>query len=181
LTGQGSHKATLQETMARYQKLRRLAHEFTVEKFKEFKVQLRDINYSDAVEADKWGKEWDNPKKVPNWEWTRLYNEYHTNAGAKRFDMALLTNGILCALCYGVPTSTKLTLKIHSIARKPKENPLEGRVLDIAYARILKCKEIWIIQPMNEDLVRTYQRHGYTPCKDRFGVTTHLTLQVTYE
>ncbi|MEN9866340.1 MAG: hypothetical protein RL748_1930 [Pseudomonadota bacterium] len=187
LIKQEKHQGTIHETMVRYQRFRRLAHQFTEEKFKSHSIQLRDINYSDAVAADEWRREWADPQKTPNWEWTRLYNEYHTNAGAKRFDVALLTNGALYALCYGVPTSTKLTLKIHGIARNPTANPLEGHTLEIilfcatVYARILKCKEIWLCQPMNEALVRTYQKHGYTPCKDHTGVVTHLTLQVNYE
>lgn len=86
-----------------------------------------------------------------------------------------------------MPTSSKLTLRIHGIARNPLNNPLAGKVLDImlfsanAYARILKCKEIWIIDPMNEILVNQYQKFGYMPFRDRAGVATHLTMKVRYE
>lgn len=186
MAGQGSQKATLQDTMLRYQRLRRLAHEFAEERFKELAIRLRDITYSDAIEADKWRFEWRDPLKKPSWEWARLYNDYKTNAGAKRFDVALLANGELCALCYGVPTSTKLTLKIHGIARNPVNNPLAGNVLEImlytadAYARILKCKEIWLVEPMNEMLTQKYQEFGYTPVKNSAGITTHLRIEVHY-
>lgn len=186
MTGQGSYKSSLQETMVRYQRLRRLAHEFAEEHFKGLAIRLRDITYSDAVEADKWRDGWCDPQKKPSWEWTRLYNDYKTNAGTKRFDAALIANGKLCALCYGVPTSTKLTLKIHGIARNPVNNPLEGNVLEImlytadAYARILKCKEIWLVDPMNEILTQKYQEFGYAPVKNSSGITTHLRIEVHY-
>jgi hypothetical protein len=37
----------------------------------------------------------------------------------------------LCAFCYGIPTKTKLTLKVHTLEWKPTDNPLAGNVLRI--------------------------------------------------
>ena len=187
MTGQGSQKVTLQETISRYQQLRRAAHQFAEEEFKHFGIQLRDINYSDAVKGDAWRSQWGDQQKVPSWSWTDMYNDYRSNAGAKRFDAALIVNGGLCGLCYGVPTKEKITLRIHGISRKPTNNPIAGNVFRImifaaiAYARILKCKEIWIVQPMNAYLVSMYQKSGFTPCIDRSGITTHLTMVVNYD
>jgi hypothetical protein len=178
-------KITLGETKKRYEKLRRIAHDFTEKEFKAHSVKLTEISHKDVVEADVWSGTWDDSSKIPTWEWKRMYEDYRSNTGLKRFDTALIMNGQLCALCYGVPTKSKLTLKIHAISRNPYNNPLKGKVLEIilfaanAYARLLGADELWICNPMNSKLVKVYERAGYEAKKNKLNITTHLSLRLT--
>jgi hypothetical protein len=177
----------MRDTKERYRSLRCAAHRFSMEQFKHDFIEIRDIGYSDAVHADKWRSESVDRQEMPAWSWERMYKEYQSNAGIKRYEAALIANGVLCALCYGVPTGSKLTLRLHGIAMKPTNNPLAGKILDIlllsanAYARILKCKEIGIFDPMNETVARQYQKFAYTPRRDRCWLTTHLTMPVNMD
>lgn len=187
MTGAGYNKNSFHEAKSHYRELRRVAHDFTEEEYSCYTIKLREISYSDAVEADKWSDYWDDSQKIPSWDWVRMYHDYQSNSGVKRFDAALMMNGVLCAMCYGVPSAGKLTLKLHAISRKPNNNPLEGKVLTImlfaadAYARILGCTELWICNPMNERLVDVYEKSGYTANRNRLGITTHLSLRLSYE
>lgn len=183
----GSVNRTYKETIQHYQNLRNIAHEFTEDEFKKYSVSLREIEYRDVVEADRWSSQWSNPEKTPTWNWERMYYDYTSNSGVKRFDVSLSRNGILSAICYGVPTKGKLILKLHAISRKPDNNPLQGKVLTIilfaadAYARLLGCEELWICNPMNENLVDLYKKSGYEENKNRLGITTHLSVRLNYE
>lgn len=176
---------TLGETKQRYEKFRRIAHDFTEKEFINSNVKLREISHKDVVEADLWNNNWNESNKVATWEWKSMYADYRSNTGLKRFDTALVMNGQLCALCYGIPTKTKLTLKIHAISRNPLNNPLEGKVLEIvlfaanAYARILGADELWICNPMNSKLIEVYERSGYEVNKNKLNRTTHLSMRLS--
>lgn len=113
-----------------------------------------------------------------------MYKDYQSNAGSKRFDIAFKVNGKICALCYGVPTKTKMVLKIHALERKPNQNPLQGQTLKIilfaaeAYATLLGSKELWLCNPMNQTLVGKYQKAGFDAHTDKAGYTSHLSLRI---
>ncbi len=168
-------------------KLKSVTHEFTEEEFIDYSIKLRGIQYRDVLEADKWSGRWSDTDKIPIWNWERMYHDYHSHAGVKRFDVALSAGGVLSALCYGAPSRKKLTLKLHAISRRPYDNPLQGKILTIilfaadAYARLLGCEELWICNPMNEKLVDVYQKYGYVANKNRMGATTHLTMRLKYD
>lgn len=182
-----SVQRSYRETIVHYEGLRRVVHEFTEDEFKDYSVTLRDIQYHDALEADKWSNRWLDREKAPIWDWERMYHDYHSHSGVKRFDIALSAGGVLSALCYGIPSRRKLTLKLHAISRRPYDNPLQGKILTIilfaadAYARLLGCEELWICNPMNEKLVDVYQRYGYRANKNRMGNTTHLAMRLKYD
>lgn len=184
MTIQPSQQRSFKDTTRHYAELRKVAHDFTEEEYHAYSVKLREINYRDAVEADKWTSQWDSDEKMPTWEWVKMYHTYHGNSGIKRFDTALHAHGKLCALCYGIPSRKKLILKLHAIGRLPLENPLEGKVLTImlfaanAYARILDAEELWICTPMNSQLISLYKNIGYTPQTNHLGITTHLSLRL---
>ncbi len=184
---QSSVNRTYKETIRHYEDLRSVAHDFTEDEFKAYSVKLREIQYRDVVEADRWSDRWINSERIPTWNWERMYHDYRSNPGVKRFDVALSMNGVLSAICYGVPTRGKLTLKLHAISRKPDNNPLQGKVLTIilfaadAYARLLGCEELWICNPMNEKLIGLYKNAGYEANRNRLGVTTHLSMKLNYE
>lgn len=177
-------KRTFRETIKHYEDMRKVSHNFTEEEYRAYGVKLREIRYIDAVEADKWATQWDEVEKIPSWEWVKMYHDYHSNTGVKRFDTALYAQGKLCAVCYGMPSRKKLILKLHAIGRLPYNNPLEGKVLAImlyaadSYARILDSEELWICNPMNSRLVSLYQSIGYMAHTNNLGVTTHLSLRL---
>lgn len=168
----------------RYADLRDLVYEVTNNEFASLAISCREISFADAQHADNWRGQWSDREKIPVWEWKAQYNTSHGNNGMKRFDIALCTGGQLWALCYGMPTKRKLTLKLHTLARNPASNPLAGRILEIvlfasdAYARLLGCREIWLVEPMNDQLVSLYQSVGYTAYKNRMGHVTHMVMEV---
>jgi hypothetical protein len=141
-------------------------------------VGLREISRGDAIEADRW-----SPKRA-TWSWERLFQEHQSNSGIKRFDTAVLEHGRLLGLAYGVPSKSKLVLKLHTIEGKPSPNPLKGQIVPIIlaaagiYARFLGSQEIWLCNPLNESLVSYYQLFGYSPHRNEAGVSTHLSRKV---
>lgn len=173
---------TYQETIRHYQELRKVVYEFAEDEFRAFGAKFSEIAYRDAAEADKW--RWDDVNKTPIWEWTRMYRDYHSNSGAKRFDIAVRAHGKLCALCYGVPSRRKLVLKLHALSRLPNNNPLRGNILSMvlfaadAYARLIGSEEMWLCNPMNNHLVKLYESAGFTAHYNNIGTATHLSIRI---
>jgi hypothetical protein len=173
---------TYRETKKHYQDLRQVVYEFSENEFRALGVKLSEISYSDTVEADNW--RWGDPEKTPYWEWGRLYHNYHTHSGVKRFDIAVRSQGKLCALCYGVPSRGKLILKLHALSRLPNNNPLSGNILSIvlfaadSYARVIGAQEMWLCNPMNKKLVSLYEGAGFTAHFNSSGITTHLSMRL---
>ncbi len=175
------------EVKTRYMELRKMAYEFTKQQYFAYPVEFREIRYGDAVAADKWRAQWKEPNKRPIWSWVDMYHKYQGPNALKRFDMALVSGGNAVALCYGIPSKNKMILKIHTIARDPVANPLEGMVMEIilfavnAYAGLLDSREVWLCEPMNALLVKKYEQFGYIPQTNKLGKVTHLSLEVRYE
>lgn len=175
------------EAKERYAEFRELIYEMAEQEFAHLGIQCREISYSDAMQADAWSRQWKSREKTPIWEWVNQYQICQGKNSIKRFDLAVCANGNLQALCYGMPTKRKLTLKLHTLSRNPLNNPLTGEILKIVlsaaydYAQLLNCKEIWLMEPMNEKLVTLYKKMGYDAQRNRFGLATHLSLEVLYE
>jgi hypothetical protein len=173
---------TYRETISHYQELREAVYEFSESEFREFSAKFSEISYKDAVEADAW--RWNDINKIPIWEWTRMYHDYHTHSGVKRFDVAIRAQGKLCALCYGVPSRRKLILKLHALSRLPNDNPLGGKILSMvlfaadAYARLIDAQEMWLCNPMNDNLVKLYEGAGFTAHYNNIGLATHLSIRI---
>jgi hypothetical protein len=171
-------------TKSRYKELRDVVYEFTENEFKVPGLKLSEITLQDAINADLWSEKWNDSERITTWEWRNMYNEYQSNSGLKRFDLAFKVHGQICALCYGIPTRTKMVLKIHALERKPDNNPLQGKALTMilfaadAYANLLGAKELWICNPMNPTLVSKYQGVGFQPHNNKLGRTSHLTLRI---
>ncbi len=180
-------KRTFSEVETRYRQLRGLVYTITQRAFPASPVTFRETTYNDAVRADQWQNQWEAKHKRPIWSWVDMVNRYHQYNLLKRFDIALVSSGELVALCYGLPSKNKVILKIHTIARKPNENPLSGNVLNMlfyaatAYASLLGSHEIWLVEPMNITLIEKYQQMGYTPQRNKAGKVTHLSIMVNYE
>lgn len=177
---------TLTEVKARYEQLRALVYEFTDEEFQALGIACRAVSFADAMQADRWRSDWKDNNKVPCWEWVRQFEICQASNGSKRFELALCHAGKLVALCYGMPSKRKLLLKIHSLARNPNIDSLAGQIFPIvlfaanAYARLLGCKEIQLIDPMNQDIVLYYERFGFIAERNRFGQVKYLAMEVGY-
>jgi len=170
--------------VTRYQQKRALCHSFATEALGIPGLELRPIFYRDAVRGDSWRQQWSDAAKRPTWQWTELFTRYNSKQGVKRFEVAVWLSGVLCALSYGVPTKNKLILRINALGRAPRDNPLAGKTLGIilacadAYARLLGSTEIWICEPMNQDLVAIYAKHDFSPVPADGSHVTHLTLRL---
>ena len=172
------------ETIEYYNQLRQSLFEYVENEFNYLGIKLSEISYADAVEADTWVLKWKNHTRITTWEWTRLYNEYHSHSGVKRFDIAVKSAGQLQMLCYGVPSRKKLVLKVHAVERAPHQDGLRGKVLDItlfaaiSYAMLLDSEELWLCNPVSPAHVRLYQRSGFKPHYNAQGIVTHLSKRL---
>jgi len=114
----------------------------------------------------------------------QLFHEYRSNAGIKRFDLAIRFGGRLLGLCYGLPSASRLILRIHAGGRAPLENPLRGSFFRVvlfaasAYASLLGSKEIWLMLPVNERVAEYYSRFGFSAERNRGGTVTHMIMRV---
>ncbi|WP_020404973.1 hypothetical protein [Hahella ganghwensis] len=175
------------ETISRYEALRQVVFEFAESEYSGYGLKFSEISYKDAQTAETWAGLWKNSSRAASWEWTRMYHSYHSNAGVKRFDIAIKHAGQLVALCYGVPSHRKMILKLHALERSPLTSQLNGMVLEImlfaatAYARMLGSNELWLCEPVSPAHVRLYSKAGYEPKYNSAGNCTHLTMRLTYE
>jgi hypothetical protein len=92
--------------------------------------------------------------------------------------------GQLQLLCYGVPSRSKLILKLHAIERAPLQHALRGKIIDIAlfaadaYARLIESEEIWLCNPISPAHVRLYQAAGFEPQTNASGNVTYLSMRI---
>lgn len=178
---------TTEEVRSHYAGLRNLVYRTVAEEFSSLNVALKEISHTDAVNADRWTALWRESNRRPIWSWVDMFHRYQSKNELKRFDLSLVVQGETVALCYGRPSREKLILKIHAIARRPYANPLAGRILDIIlyaagiYADLLGSSEIWLVDPMNDALVMTYERFGYVAQRNKLGKVTHLSMRLNDE
>lgn len=157
--------------------LRDVVYELSNEHFRAFSVSFAPVRLRDATVADGWC--WPETLHQPSWEWRRLYRDYNSHRGIKRFELALHHQGKLAGLCYGIPSRRKLILKLHALAGAP-DGTLKGLRLRMmlyaanAYARLLNARELWICNPMNSHLVSLYEQAGFLAHFDRTQRVTHL-------
>jgi hypothetical protein len=175
---------SLVETVEHYAALRKKLYELVEREYAHLGVSLREISIADAREGDSWVAEW-GPGRAPTWSWLRMFNDYRSASGAKRFDVAVRVGGRLCGLCYGIPNKSRLVLRIHAVARAPTHNPLERSFFSLClfaaatYASFIGSEEIALVNPVNEAIVEFYCRFGFSPVRDASGRTTHMTMRIT--
>lgn len=139
---------TYKQTVSYHEKLRAQVFRNVEKDFGALGIVLSEISFKDANEANSWKKLWPKPEKAATWDWVRLYTEYRSRGGARRFDMAIRRGGILHGLCYGMMEHNRLVLRLHALERSPVNNELAGKVLDITlyaadlYASINGAQEI---------------------------------------
>lgn len=174
---------TYNQASSFHQELRAEVFRTVEQDFSVLGINLSEITLSDAQEADFWKTKWP-AGKAAIWDWVRLYYEYHSRGGARRFDMAVKKNGVLLGLCYGMMERNRLVLKLHALERSPEHNELAGKLLDITlyaadlYATVNEAHEIWLCDPVSPAHIRLYQSKGYTPQYDWRERVTHLMLRL---
>ena len=170
---------TYAEVKAQYQQLREQAYQDTEKRFNALSVSLRNISEEDAIEADAW----EDKHGVRSWSWRDAY--FVLRKDPKRFDLAILKNKALCALCLGHPTGGKLALKLIFVESRSIENPLKGAVLNIvffaahAYAKAIGSLEVHICDPANDHLVALYEKYGYASVPNKSGKITLMKKATT--
>jgi len=175
---------TYKQTCSYHEKLREQVFRATEQDFGALGIALSEISFKDVNEANTWKTMWSKPEKAAAWDWVRLYNEYHSCTGARRFDIAIRKSGSLLGLCYGMMEQNRLTLKLHALEGSPVNNPLAGKILNIAlfaadlYATTNGTLEIWLCNPVSPAHTRLYQGKGYTPQFDWRDRVTHLLLRL---
>lgn len=110
-----------------------------------------------------------SPKRHPDatWSWVDGVRRYKFVNPAS-LDVALWFSGILCSLSIGKPTMHGHAMRLDVIEAAPDAHPLEHRVVDInlrvirTYADAIGATQIRIMRPLNDKLVRHYEKHGYT-------------------
>ncbi len=155
------------------------------EKYISLKINVGEITYKDAMQANSWKALWHPPVKAATWDWVDLYYQYHTRGGARRFDMAISKSGRLISLCYGMMERNRFVLKLHALEHSPLPyNTIAGQTLNInlfaaeLYADLNGTAEIWICDPVSPAHVRLYSSKGYTPYEDSRGNITHLVTRL---
>lgn len=162
-----------------------VAHRKTEDKYQEFREKSRQIaqnalpfGLSDIVNLKavdslslSQSKRWeisDNRRSDANWSWEDSIPDY-AYRHPKRFDLAIwYANAQLCGLCIGKPTFTGGRLRLDVIEGSPLEHPLKGKIVSIcivaaeAYADLIGADQIRIMRPLNKELIRYYQSHGFT-------------------
>ena len=91
----------------------------------------------------------------------------------------------MCGLSIGKPTFCGDKMRLDVIERSPVHTLLKGKVTDItvtaflAYAGSIGAKQLRIMRPLNDDLVRLYQGHGFSLHRGKASnVPTHLWLNL---
>ena len=165
---------TLAQVGEKYRAIRERVYQLTNDRFAALGVHARQISDADATSADAW----DDKYGVVTWKWCDFVQ--YARRDAKRFDLAIEAGDRLCALCLGVPTGGKMTLKLHVVGSNPHENPLKGKVLMIvfsaahAYAAALGSLEVHLCEPVNERVIALYKTYGYETVQNKQGVVTHM-------
>lgn len=175
---------TYKQTSNYHEKLREHVFRTVENDFGSLRITLSEISFRDANEANSWKQLWPKPDKAAAWDWVRLYNEYRSRGGARRFDMAIKRGRALHGLCYGMMEHNRLVLRLHALERSPVYNELAGKVLDITlyaadlYATINGAQEIWLCDPVSPAHTRLYQSKGYTPVTNWRDDVTHLMMRL---
>jgi len=134
-----------------------------------FNIQARGITLRECNTANNW-ENLSNPEfrnERGGWNWADLYSAYQNKPN--RFEIALLSGEVLCALAYGQTSRAGSRLRLDFIESTPvRPSPLGRRALPILsaaatiFAEISGADEIWVVEPFSllEDV---YKSVGFGP------------------
>ena len=108
-----------------------------------------------------WGQ---SPRRRVDWDWIAGYTAFKFRH-PKRFEMALWHNSDLASLTLGRPTCRGTKLRLDFVEGNP-EKPGDVQVFEptflamMAYADALGADELRVMNPINTDVKRYYERFG---------------------
>lgn len=143
-------------------------------------VNLDGINALALARANLWEQ---SPQRHDDasWSWRKgfgSYAKYHP----KRFELAIwFAKAQLCGLSIGKPTYSGSKLRLDFIEGAPGKHPLKGKVVELtiaaaeAYADSIGAEQIRIMRPVNAEVIRYYEKHGFTYFSGKSSnIPTHL-------
>ncbi len=148
----------------RYEMLRRLAQISVMENAAIPHMKLTDI----TDKALRSHEQWVGAGRIPpngGWNWRAFMVTYRKVPA--RFELAIWHKDQLCGLSAGVPSKSKMILKIQLIEGTTEENPLAGRIAPIAtvcaeaYGVSIGADELRISEPANASLINYYSKLGF--------------------
>ncbi len=104
-------------------------------------------------------------RRKVDWDWIDGFGAFKFRY-PKRFEMALWQDGCLMSLSLGRPTYQGQRLRLDFIEGNP-ERPKGIRLFEVTflamvgYAEALGAKELRIMNPINDEVSRYYQRFGF--------------------
>ncbi len=131
-------------------------------------VRLDDIDKNALEQARIWRRKYHVLKKQvhePGWDWKKEY--YAGRRRSTHVDLAIWHDTALCGLMIGQVSQGRVNATIHFLESDPEQNPLKGKIADIAtryieaLASLLGCEFAILSNPIPE-LVDFYKDLGYT-------------------
>ena len=150
-------------------------------------LHLSDIDGDAVAQARRWAEAPDTttrPRAYVPWDWRELWKRFRNHAC--RVDLAIRDAEVLCALAVGRVSKGRMVASIHYLQSNPASHGLEGEIGRIATAYLLalatalRCSEIALNRPVPE-LVRYYERLGFTRHVHRRGVLSRLVHDITVD
>lgn len=143
-------------------------------------VALKGIDSVTLALAKRWEA---SPERShdADWSWSHGFRQY-AYRHPKRFDLAIwYAKAQLCGLSIGKPTYAGPRLRLDIIEGAPWQHPLKGKVVELTvlaartYAASLGADQIRIMRPVNAEVIRYYEAHGFTFHKGKESNTpSHL-------
>lgn len=125
-------------------------------------LKAKLIDASALTQSQRWNG---SSRRKVDWDWVEGYNAFKFRY-PKRFEMALWHNDVLASLSLGRPTYQGTKLRLDFIEGNP-EKPGGVRVFEptflamVGYAQALGASELRIMNPINGDVRRYYERFGF--------------------
>lgn len=180
------------EAEERYNKIRnRVYQEVETELIERFQKEVRLTAITiNALRI--WQTEWyprlAERKHITDEElyWNWMKTKLEMSKVPNRFEVAVWSKNILCALAIGKPSNGPTHNAIYLLQSSPFLHPLEGKIITItiktgmAYAKALGKRHLVLIEPL-EHLVKIYERHGFTFKTAKNYPKRYCTKEVSYD
>ncbi|MEY4591013.1 MAG: hypothetical protein RL497_3089 [Pseudomonadota bacterium] len=124
-------------------------------------TKLKSIDSSALAAASVWA---DDPARHVNWDWifANRYTFRHPNA----FDLSVWVGNTLCSLSLGRPSHNGKFMRLDYLEKAPSQCPFSSDMVGITlvayqtYATLIGAKQLRIIDPINDKVLKSYLRHG---------------------
>jgi len=130
-------------------------------------VGLKSVDSIALVHAKRWEDSLSRNDDA-NWSWSEGFRKY-AYRHPKRFDLAIwYANSQLCGLSLGKPTFSGSRLRLDILEGSPDWHPLKGKIVELTvlaaktYAASIGADQVRIMRPLNSELIKYYEGHGFT-------------------